>query len=499
MALPQVETLPPNSLSRILIRNKFALAAFLLPLAVRAIPEIIVGPYPIGYDAITFYVPATIDWAAGRVSLMNMLGTAPLMYMISVPAYLFGADPVWIFKILGPVLYGCMASALYRFTRLRLEWSQRKSLAGIAVITVYFITLRIGWDLYRTMLGLVFVLLSLSLPHESRGNRETVLRSVLVTLAVLSDQFIGAIALSLTIARALLPCAKWNRQAVTRTGEVFGPGAIAFALILYTGIALPNVGLVSEHPPLPSTETITWNIGFLAYAYVLLAPLIFIGWRRTPNSDLRNWSIVCLIGAVSVLFPFLGPNAPSGRWVLLLDLPFCTYSTAGLSVLMTPRGLPQTLIGRIRKLAIPSLSLFLIILGSLYILVPAQQAMTYYTLFPTLMPTSMIQNSIPSSDMPSLRYLLNQAALDMQDNSVLITHEGIYGWAREYLPGYSDRVVNYGHASPILGVQMARSAGYSKILMIWWVNGSGWYGQRDVPSGFSPLTVDGNMAIYQYN
>src|SRR5437660_11753894 len=87
----------------------------------------------------------------------------------------------------------------------------------------------------------------------------------------------------------------------------------------------------------------------------------------------------------------------------------------------------------------------------------------------------------------------------MQDSSVLITHEGIYGWAREYLPGYSDRVVNYGHASPILGVQMARSAGYSKILMIWWVNGSGWYGQRDVTSGFSPLTVDGKMAIYQYN
>src|SRR5205807_765815 len=119
-----------------------------------------------------------------------------------------------------------------------------------------------------------------------------------------------------------------------------------------------------------------------------------------------------------------------------------------------------------------------------------------------------LPNSHAYIDDPKLDSLIGHAkpkifvepsGLDMQDSSVLITHEGIYGWAREYLPGYSDRVVNYGHASPILGVQMARSAGYSKILMIWWVNGSGWYGQRDVPSGFSPLTVDGNMAIYQYN
>ena len=46
---------------------RFGLAAFLIPLGIRAAPEIVVGPYPVGFDTIAFYVPNTLDWAAGQV------------------------------------------------------------------------------------------------------------------------------------------------------------------------------------------------------------------------------------------------------------------------------------------------------------------------------------------------------------------------------------------------------------------------------------------------
>lgn len=42
-------------LQRGLYRYRFGPAAFLIPLGVRAIPEIIVGPYPVGWDTIAFY------------------------------------------------------------------------------------------------------------------------------------------------------------------------------------------------------------------------------------------------------------------------------------------------------------------------------------------------------------------------------------------------------------------------------------------------------------
>jgi len=43
------------------VRYRFAIAAFLIPLTIRAIPEIIAGPYPIGRDVV-----AVVDYYSGR-------------------------------------------------------------------------------------------------------------------------------------------------------------------------------------------------------------------------------------------------------------------------------------------------------------------------------------------------------------------------------------------------------------------------------------------------
>src|SRR5437588_627544 len=125
---------PPSTVLRTRLleafrEHRFLLAAFLIPLCIRAIPEILVGPYPVGWDTIAFYVPNTLDWATGRLGWVALLGTAPLLYMISVPVYLMTrANPVWIFKIMGPILYGGLILALYRLLRLGLRWVGRPGL-----------------------------------------------------------------------------------------------------------------------------------------------------------------------------------------------------------------------------------------------------------------------------------------------------------------------------------------------------------------------------------
>ena len=47
----------PRVLGRTIREHRLALAAFLTPLAIRAIPGVIVGPYPVGFDTMAFYVP----------------------------------------------------------------------------------------------------------------------------------------------------------------------------------------------------------------------------------------------------------------------------------------------------------------------------------------------------------------------------------------------------------------------------------------------------------
>jgi len=93
--------------------------------------------------------------------------------------------------------------------------------------------------------------------------------------------------------------------------------------------------------------------------------------------------------------------------------------------------------------------------------------------------------------------MLHWVQIHMSPGTALITHQAIYGWARAYLPT-NDNIVNYNYSEPLEGVKMAVSDGYSSILMIWWVNGTGWHGQPYVPSGFAPVAIDGSMAVYEY-
>src|SRR6059036_3215671 len=145
-----------------LLRRRFGLAAFLIPFGLRSVPELLAGPFPVGFDTIAFYVPVTIDWAAGKAGWQTVLGTAPLLYLISVPLYLITkVCPVWTFKALGPILYGCLSWSLFRFLRQTTHVSQKAALGGTLFTSAYFVTLRIGWDLYRNMMGLTFILLTL--------------------------------------------------------------------------------------------------------------------------------------------------------------------------------------------------------------------------------------------------------------------------------------------------------------------------------------------------
>src|SRR3989475_1916267 len=284
-----------ESLGRMVRSYRFALAAFLLPLFIRSIPEILVGPYPIGWDTIAFYVPNTLDWAAGKADFKTILGTAPLMYMITVPVYwITRVNPVWIFKIIGPILYGGMIWALFRFLKIGLNWPDNQALGGALLTSLYFVTLRISWDLYRNMLGLTFILLSLPLIEDMKGPRKAALLSVLIVLAVAADQLTGVIALVLVGARALTGLTRNQREEFARMVKVASPGTVLFIATAYAGLIVPGIGFVIQQAPVPTLASASLSIGFLGYAYLALVPLTLIGLRKVRNVELRTWSVFCI-------------------------------------------------------------------------------------------------------------------------------------------------------------------------------------------------------------
>ena len=50
---------------------RFALAAFLISVLIRSVSEILVGPYPIRWDTITYHVPITTD-SQGELELVTL-------------------------------------------------------------------------------------------------------------------------------------------------------------------------------------------------------------------------------------------------------------------------------------------------------------------------------------------------------------------------------------------------------------------------------------------
>ncbi len=484
-------------LQKVIQEHRFALAAFLIPVGVRSVPEIIVGSYPVGFDTIAFYAPTTLDWASGTVGAMKMLGTAPLLYMISVPLHVvFGLNVVGIFKVMGPTLYGILIWAQFRFLWVGLGWSKRRALGGALLTSLYFVTLRISWDLDRTMLGLTFLLLALPLFHSQKSLHRKRELTLLLSLAVLSNPLTGVISLFLLGRRALsnlMARSISDFLALTKAGA---PVLALFFTIVYASLTSGG-NVFRSQPNVPTLEGVSLSVGFLGYAYLPIIPLAVMGFRVVKNSELKSWSAICLGGALTGLLPFIGPIALSYRWSLALDIPLCVYATMGLLVFNGRSQLTSGSVEWFRKRALPFASVLIVLSAALYLSLPASQAMFYYSAYPSIMPSSMIQDTVPLSDMGSLEEALRWVATDAGPETALITHQAIYGWARAYLPD-SVTLLNYGFSSPVLGVEMAKSLGYSDVLMVWWDNGSGWHDQPYVPGFFAPMHHVGNLVVYRY-
>ena len=131
----------------------------------------------------------------------------------------------------------------------------------------------------------------------------------------------------------------------------------------------------------------------------------------------------------------------------------------------------------------------------LYIGLPAQQALPFYAMVPSYMPSSMIQNTVPLADMHNVQQAVYWISENVGPRDAVITHRAIYGWLRMFLPAASN-IIDYGYSSPVVGLEVAKREGYLRAFLIWWVDGNGWDGQKEVPSQFSVTFKIGNIAVF---
>jgi len=166
------------------------LAAFLVPLAIRSIPELLSWPFPLGLDTLRYI--QTIESGASLASASSLV-QFQLFYTLATVLYWLGGNAVVIIKVLGPILMGSVGVMMYLYARRGLGWSQFKSFFAALLLAVYFVSLRNSWDLYAQSLALIFLFATLIVLKSSNSRKGFLAAAIFMILTVLSHQLVSVI------------------------------------------------------------------------------------------------------------------------------------------------------------------------------------------------------------------------------------------------------------------------------------------------------------------
>ena len=91
-------------------------------------------------------------------SIGQFLRSGPLFYVLMwFIIDLFSVDAFVLLKIVGPILYGCLALSFYMFVRRGLNLEVKTAFLVALFLIFQPAALRLSWDRYRTVLALVFL------------------------------------------------------------------------------------------------------------------------------------------------------------------------------------------------------------------------------------------------------------------------------------------------------------------------------------------------------
>ena len=484
------------------------LLAFVVPLLIRFIPEVLMGPNVVGFDTMAHYVPTVLQWQNGNMGFWALVGTAPLFYSIVIFLVSSGGGLITVLKILPPVLEGFLGLSVFGYAKKGLGWSSKKSLATAVLATVYFVSLRISWDMMREELALIlfFVVLMLFTSKKlfSAPWKRYLLLSLAMSLVVLAEQLVAAVMFGVILLTLLYDLIKRNRKEIGRLIVTSLPSVFIFFGLFYLSPQVSefriifgfsqNDGWLALFGYSSYGAMLTSLAGFFLFCFLPILPLIIIGARRLGNFQLHAW---VLLGVIIALIPMVSPS--NLRWVMMLTYPFAFYVTEALSriKLVSWKRFKITFY----KIAAVYLVLMVSILSFGFMAMPPSSPLSYFNpqgfnSYVYQMPTSMLQNTVSISDCQDVVNALNWVKGNISQDGVLLSHRAFYGWALSTLN--SSQVVLYEYNNPLDSAEAVAQQGHSQIYLIWWINGEGWYGQPSVSTSFQEIYHSGDIAIYRY-
>jgi len=411
----------------------------------------------------------------------------------------FFNDAILTVKFLGPFLHALLGLSIYVFARRVLNWDARKSLLLVVFSSIYFVSLRISWEMYRQMLGTIFLFLTLSCYWVSKSQLCMVVTPLLALLTILSHEITGITLLALMLVEVFYGAIKRDERLPAAVLSLL-VGAASLGYMLFDpatlSFKLPLESFIEDRVTLASHI-----VGFIVFCYAFLLPFMLYGIARVRNRLILLWLMIpLLLGIWPIVYPSLCPPLWF-RWIIFMAYPACIYSTEGVHALFSK--------GDGSKAIALAYLCFIGITAGYYLVADPEHAFPYfadYNPYKAYIQSSMLQSTIPLRDIESTI----QAAKWLSENAdgLIVLHEAFYPWAMR--SGYlTDKPIvirerdlskpyRETFADALIEIANKASDNTQKIYTIWWANGKGWYNVPSLPSEFQLVKSFGDIGVYVF-
>lgn len=484
----------------------FPVSAFLIPLIVRSIPEALSWPYPIGFDTL-IYAGNILKNGYLSWGLTKILGSSSLFYLVASAVNVLTGNPILSMKLLGPVLSATLCAALYAYGRRVLTWAPSKAFMVSALAGTYFVSLRISWDMYRQMLGSIFLLAALVALRSQNWKQRFSFVALAGTLLALSHELACVLFIAIVAAKVLEGRASRNGVFLFMTAV---PALLIFIYQAYNptlGVfLLPSETILSDN----ISESFMYISSFFLYMFLPLLPLAVCGISSLKELDLWCWL------STGLIFSYL-PVVAAGlevvawfRWGLLTVYPVLFLSVEGFDRLARyGKGIiGEVSAGKAVALSVLFVSLFL---SGYYLTSAPDHQIKYFgewNNYKLFIQTSMLQNSVSLNDTPYVIEAFKWLDGDAEENMVLVLQEAMDNWAGLIAPRLTRIRINEtslsspNHESAIVSMDIiaSRKAAEGRdVYTVWWVDGKGWYQMPSPPSRFTEVRRFGDVGVYVYS
>jgi hypothetical protein len=299
---------------------------------IRAVPELVAFPYPIGYDVINYYIPVITNleehWPV-------VSGHLPIYTLVLHSLHLAtGLSPHLLVSSSGIILYGLFSVSLFLTSRRLLRLSSIYSTYLALFVILQLPVLRTSWDLHKDILALTLLLTSVSLiPLRVKiGTRSIIGSCVAASIAVSVDKMVGILFVASVVAYAF----------VVRVRNI---SFLSLVITILFSIAMvsqygnvqqslqysnTNLELNQSNPTSKISNSIATLFAlFLVVNGPLLIPGVY-GFMRSDNGFLKIATTFAAVGSFSwLLFPDR-QSLVADRWIFLFGIFLSIFAGYGV-------------------------------------------------------------------------------------------------------------------------------------------------------------------------